>query len=79
MMLSTMNLWRQHQVWLTPREGPWSVARLGSTAYAIEMFRAFNPEFHAWFAPIYRRLPEALVRKALPFYGGEILVMATKA
>ena len=48
-------------------------------AYVYEMFRTFGPEFHAWFAPLYRCLPQALVKKALPFYVGEILTTARKA
>jgi len=47
--------------------------------YVYEMLSRFGPEFQRATFPIYRFLPDAVKRLRLPFYIGEIVVIARKA
>ncbi len=46
--------------------------------YVFNMLQNYGPEFHTLIKPVYTRLPERLTRVSLPFYVGEMLVIAHK-
>jgi SAM-dependent methyltransferase len=46
--------------------------------YVYNMLKNFGPEFHTLFKPIYRILPAFVKKMKLPFYGGEMLIVAKK-
>ena len=46
--------------------------------YVFNMLQNYGPEFHRLIKPVYMRLPERLTRASLPFYVGEMLVIAHK-
>ncbi|MBU0548514.1 MAG: class I SAM-dependent methyltransferase, partial [Candidatus Omnitrophica bacterium] len=47
--------------------------------YVYEMLSTFGPEFQRLARPLYRFLPDGIKRCCLPFYIGEIVVIARKA
>ena len=47
--------------------------------YVFNMLQNYGPEFHRLIKPVYTRLPERLTRVSLPFYVGEMLVIARKS
>jgi SAM-dependent methyltransferase len=47
--------------------------------YVFNMLQNYGPEFHTLIKPVYTRLPEQLTRVSLPFYVGEMLVIAHKS
>ena len=47
--------------------------------YVYEMLSTFGPELHALVRPLYRFLPDGIKRCRLPFYIGEMVVIARKA
>lgn len=46
--------------------------------YVFNMLQNYGPEFHRLIKPIYTRLPEWLTQTFLPFYVGEMVVIAQK-
>lgn len=46
--------------------------------YVYNMFQNFGTEFYSWLKPFYTLLPDALRKKALPVYAGEMLVSCIK-
>jgi SAM-dependent methyltransferase len=47
-------------------------------AYVYEMLQSFGPEFHRLLTPLYRLLPRAAREATLPFYMGELILLAEK-
>lgn len=47
-------------------------------AYVYQMLQNYGPEFHRLFGPIYNHLPSGMTQWSLPFYIGEMIVMARK-
>lgn len=47
-------------------------------AYVYEMLQTFGPEFHRLLTPLYRVLPRAARAASLPFYMGELILLAEK-
>ncbi len=47
-------------------------------SYVYNMFQNFGPEFHRLFGPLYNLLPLFVTRSLLPFYVGEMIVVAQK-
>ena len=47
-------------------------------AYVFKMLENFGPELQRLAAPVFRRLPKAATERSLPFYVGEMIVLARK-
>jgi 2-polyprenyl-3-methyl-5-hydroxy-6-metoxy-1,4-benzoquinol methylase len=47
-------------------------------AYVFEMLQTFGPELHRLLAPAYRLVPRFVRRARLPFYVGEMILLARK-
>jgi 2-polyprenyl-3-methyl-5-hydroxy-6-metoxy-1,4-benzoquinol methylase len=47
-------------------------------AYVYEMLQTFGPEFHRLLTPLHRTLPRAARAASLPFYMGELILLAEK-
>lgn len=48
-------------------------------AYVYENLRNFGPEFRRILGSVYRMLPGLVIQKSLPFYVGEMIVVANKS
>jgi hypothetical protein len=46
--------------------------------YVFNMFQNFGPEFHRLLLPVYKFVPRAITGRSLPFYGGEMVLLARK-
>jgi methyltransferase family protein len=46
--------------------------------YVYEMLQNFGPALHRAFGPMYRVLPDFAKHASLPFYVGEMIVLASK-
>jgi len=47
-------------------------------AYVFEMLQTFGPEFHRLVKPAFRLMPGVIRRANLPFYIGELILLATR-
>lgn len=47
-------------------------------SYVYNMFKNYGPQFYRFGGPFYRLLPQRIRETVLPFYGGEMLVLAIK-